>query len=1031
MAILIIQQNTTDEWSQGESYLGQEYPQAARIRVSSPTDLALKLEQEDIELALVDSRISWMRSTELLRFIHERRPGLTTVLLTPEHSEMQARLEQELRASQSLIDSLLNTPTDIILVIDPQHRVITANQAFYRMSGKRAEEVIGRNMFEILPPDLAQRRDSALQHVLETGETLRFEDRGVEAWLDITIYPICDAQGQVTQVVAYAHDFTQRKILEDGLRESQKFIDALLNVPTDVIMLLDRQGKIVRVNQTFCKRYNTSPEDMVGRTLFDFLPADLAEERTAIAQRVFETGVKERYEARGVAGWLDHSVYPIYNDQNQVIYVANIGRDITQRKHLEEILRQDQRTMLAMANAPNDIFVLLNRCGIILNANEVLAQSLGRSLEDLIGFSFWDFLPKPVAAFRRSVFDKVLQTGQPERVEDRGRLGVYDSRVIPVADDQGQVVQIAILARDITERKQTEQALKESEQRYRALVETSPDGIIYFDLDDEMKSQLRIVSPQFATMFGYESAQEIFDLQLSENDLVAEFDQPRLREIINHGVQKGYVRDAVITGRRKSGALFQLEANGSMVYNSNGKPMGFLGICRDVTERLSLQQELVKAYEYLEHRVVERTAELQASNRQLRNEVNLRKLAEEQWQRQAQRAQALAAVASQANAQLEMKAVLDAICTEIIRVLPYSISAINLYQEANDVFIIEAYASLVQAAMERIPPLPYALIQDYLNQNGPVIIIPDAQALPSGSEWMTVALPEVRTVISVPMYCDADLIGILSVASVEEIFIPNDEEIKLLQAISDQAALSITKARLFERVSEGQTQLKALAERLVKVQEEEIRKVARELHDEIGQMLTSLSLNLEIVSRSIEAGRGKAAIQKEMNSIRAQVKQLLGQVRDLSLNLLPSMLEDLGLLPALLDQFQRYTTQTGIQVNLGHNGMERRFPAHLETAAYRIIQEALTNVARYARVPQVDVRLWATPTMLGLQVEDQGVGFDLQQVESAHRSSGIAGMRERAANCGGTLEIETLPGQGTCLTVEFPLDHSQPKKRLL
>lgn len=1031
MVILVVQQNATGPWLQGEKYLAQEYPQAEPILVSNPTDLDQRLDQEDIELALVDGRVSWMPSKEVLRHIHKRRPGLATVLLAPDGSEAQAALEAELRASRALVDSLLNTPTDLILVIDPQHRVITANQAFYNLSGKRADEVVGRNLFEILPPDLAQRRDAAVQHVFDSGETLRFEDRGVEAWLDITIYPIRDAQGQVTQVVAYAHDFTERKELEDGLRQSQKVIDALLDVPTDLIVLLDHDGRFVRVNQTFCKRFATSPENVLGRTLYDILPPDLARQRLEMVQRVFETGVKERHEEKGVTGWYDYAVYPILNDQNQVIYVAVIAHDINERKHLEEILRQDQRTMLAMANAPNDIFLLLNRCGIILNTNEVVARSLGRRIEDLIGFCLWDFLPKPVADFRRAVFDRVLQTGQAERLEDQGRLGVYDSRVIPVTNDQGQVVQVAILARDITERKQTEQALKESEQRYHALVETSPDGIFYFDLDKELNGRLRIVSPQFAAMFGYASAQEILELDLSENDLVAEQDHPWLRKIIQTSLQQGFVRDVVLTGRRKNGTLFQVETNGTIVNNDNGEPMGFLGICRDVTERISLQQELIKAHESLEHRVVERTAELQAAVRQLRNEVNLRKQAEEQWQRQAQRAEALAQVALRANAQLEMKAVLYAICSEIIRVLPYSISAINLYHEQNDAFIIEAHASLVQANIERVPPIPRALIQDYLIRHGPVIIIPDVQALTSGSETMTVALPNVRTVISIPMVSDRDLIGILSVASVEEMFIPNDEEIALLTAISNQATLAISNARLFKRISEGQAQLKTLTERLVRVQEEEIRKVARELHDEIGQTLTSLSLNLEIISRSIEAGQEKEVVLEGMTGIRMQVKQLLEQVRDLSLNLLPSMLEDLGLLPALLDQFQRYTAQTGIQVNLAHHGLERRFPAHLETAAYRIIQEALTNVARYARVQQVEVRLWVTPSMLGLQVEDQGVGFDLQQVESAHRSSGIAGMRERAAGCGGKLEIETLPGQGTCVTVEFPLEHRQPKQRTL
>ena len=320
------------------------------------------------------------------------------------------------------------------------------------------------------------------------------------------------------------------------------------------------------------------------------------------------------------------------------------------------------------------------------------------------------------------------------------------------------------------------------------------------------------------------------------------------------------------------------------------------------------------------------------------------------------------------------------------------------------------------------------LLEEYLRQSGSIIVIPDVANLPNADFLTTRKIPEIRTLITLPLYHQGEILGTLNVASVGEIRIPSTNELDLLFAISDQAVLSITNARLFDRVSEGQANLKMLTERLVEVQEAERRYLARELHDEIGQNLTSLSLNLELITRLIEAGEKRPTIQMEMESIRGQVKELLNQVRDLSLNLLPAMLDDLGLLPTLLDHCQRFTAQTGIRVELAHHGLERRLPVQLETAAYRIIQEALTNVARYARVDQVDVRLWATPYQLGLQVEDEGAGFDLQLVESGHRSSGLAGIRERAANCGGSLEIETTPGLGTCLTAEFPLDDRKPTR---
>jgi PAS domain S-box-containing protein len=828
-------------------------------------------------------------------------------------------------------------------------------------------------------------------------------------------------QNQVEYVAVVARDITERKLLEENLVQSHNTINALLNIPTDMIVLLDRQGKIALVNQTTCQRFNIGEQDLLGKSLSDILPPDTAQARYAMVEQVFKTGQAVRFEDLGVTGWLDHSVYPILDDQNQVNFVAVVSRDISDRKRLEEILRRDQRTMLAMANAPNDIYVLLDLDGTILQANEVIAQSLGRTPEEMIGLCLWDMLPRPVADFRRSVFERVVQTGQAERVEDQGRLGIYDSRVIPVVNDQGEVVQVAILARDITDRKRIENALRESEERYRTLVETSPDGIVYYEIVEGTEGRLAIANQHFAALFGYENADELIQHKPSPSDLIAEQDQPLLMDIIQRGFQYGAIHNANLVARRKDGSTFQLEANAAMVCDQQGKPKGFIGICRDVTERNSLQEELFKSYEMLEHRVVERTAELQAMNRQMRKEVYLRQQAEAQWRHQALYADALARVASSANAQLELKAILGAICKEIVKVLPYPVSGILLYNEQSDTFTIDHYASLVDVTIEQVPPIPRALLEEYIHLHGSIHVIPDARSLPAGGELIARISPDIQTVINIGLHDEGKLIGLLSMASVNRVQLPSDDELDLFRAISNQAALSITKARLFERVLEGQARLKALTERLVEVQEEEIRKVARELHDEIGQMLTSLSLNLEIIGRSIEAGVERPSLQEEVSRAREQVKQLLNQVRDLSLKLLPTMLDDLGLLPALLDHCQRFTAQTGIQVEVAHRGLGTRLPAKLETAAYRIVQEALTNVARHAGVKQADVRLWLTASELGIQVEDQGAGFDLQQVESNHRSSGISSMRERAANCGGSLEIESAPGKGTCLTVEFPI----------
>ena len=206
--------------------------------------------------------------------------------------------------------------------------------------------------------------------------------------------------------------------------------------------------------------------------------------------------------------------------------------------------------------------------------------------------------------------------------------------------------------------------------------------------------------------------------------------------------------------------------------------------------------------------------------------------------------------------------------------------------------------------------------------------------------------------------------------------------------------------------------------------EEERHHIALELHDEIGQALTGLKLSLEM-TRSIPANQSQQGIRQAQSL----ASELLGRVREMSLDLRPAMLDDLGLLPALLWHFERYTAQTGVRVNFSHGGLERRFAPEVETAAYRIVQEALTNVARHARVREVTVHLAVDAGRLGVQIEDYGIGFDPQIALAANVSNGLAGMHERARLLGGRLQMQSTPGVGTLLSAELPLDATKQPRR--
>lgn len=247
----------------------------------------------------------------------------------------------------------------------------------------------------------------------------------------------------------------------------------------------------------------------------------------------------------------------------------------------------------------------------------------------------------------------------------------------------------------------------------------------------------------------------------------------------------------------------------------------------------------------------------------------------------------------------------------------------------------------------------------------------------------------------------------------------------LLEALlaREQQRAEGERERLFEQVRAGRERLRALSHRLLQVQEAERRYIARELHDEIGQVLTGLKLTLDMATQQCCTDAAKASLGKAQGL----VNDLMTRVRSLSLGLRPAMLDDLGLLAALMWYVERYTAQTRVRVTFKQAGLEGRFAPEIETAAYRIAQEALTNVARHAGVGEVTVRLWSDHGVLGVQIEDRGSGFALESAPAADSSGGLAGMRERAELLGGYLTVESTPGLGTTVTAELPV--SQPIER--
>jgi signal transduction histidine kinase len=234
----------------------------------------------------------------------------------------------------------------------------------------------------------------------------------------------------------------------------------------------------------------------------------------------------------------------------------------------------------------------------------------------------------------------------------------------------------------------------------------------------------------------------------------------------------------------------------------------------------------------------------------------------------------------------------------------------------------------------------------------------------------------------------------------------SSEDLRLAETFAARAAVAVDQARLIQRDA---------LRRVVRAQEDERRRLARELHDETGQALTSILLGL----KSLEDLDDVAALGQGVAALRERVVATLQDVRRLAVELRPAALDDFGLEAALERLTAGFAEQTGLKVELESRLQDDRLPEEVETVLYRIVQEALTNIVKHAQASRVSIVVTQKPGAVGAVIEDDGRGFDPDQ--SVDGGIGLIGMRERVALLDGSMTIETAPGKGTTLVIEVPV----------
>ncbi len=558
-----------------------------------------------------------------------------------------------------------------------------------------------------------------------------------------------------------------------------------------------------------------------------------------------------------------------------------------------------------------------------------------------------------------------------------GMIGLGNKESGYVLADQQAIETLSVAFVEALNRKRAEEALREGEERYRSLFERVPVGLYR----SASGGQILDANPALVEMLGYPDRDSL--LEVNAADIYVKAEDRRRWQIIMEG--EGVVRGFEVQLRRRDGTIIWGRDSARAIRDGKGRVLHYEGAVKDITES---------------------------------------KMAEEALRQRADDLASLYEASQVFLGHLDTETILESVCRLAVDRFGLKMAWVGL---------------VVEGSFEVHPAFAYGFEGGYLDsirvtwddsptgrgptgtaiRTGQATVMNQIESDPTYAPWREAAEARgYRSSAALPLCHGEQVLGALNVYSAESAYF-TDERLQVLQSFANQTAVAIQNARLFEQVRSGRERLQTLSRQLLEVQEAERRHVARELHDEVGQALTGLKLLLDMSTRlpadEVTASLGEA---QEM------VNELMALVRDLSLDLRPAMLDDLGLLPTLLWHFDRYTAQTSVRVTFKHTALGRgRFAPEVETAAYRIVQEALTNVARHAGVSEVTVRLWTAQDMLGVQIEDRGIGFDPEAALAAGDTIGLSGMRERAVLLGGQLTVESVPAAGTCVTAELPLDN--------
>jgi PAS domain S-box-containing protein len=738
-------------------------------------------------------------------------------------------------------------------------------------------------------------------------------------------------------------DYLKKKTEDELVTSEESFRLLVNNVKNYAIFMVDINGIVTSWNEGAAYIKGYSDEEIIGKHISTFYTAEDVEkgEPELNLQMAEKNGrfEKEGWRKRkdGSIFWADVVSTALYDDKGELRGFAKITRDSTERKKLEDELQEfnqklEELVRVKTAELTNvfervsDGILAFDNNAQITYANKKTGEINKRNPKDLIGKNLWDeFLWTDDIVFHEKYNESIRGQKNVHFESYVSALGIWiENHMYPSSNG------LSLFFRDITEKKKSEESLRQSEELRQLIMNSSLDAIICIDKNGIITGW----NQQAEKVFGWKE-EEMIGKYLNETIIPSRYREAQEREFLNfqRTEESPFINRVIeITALNRIGQEFPIEFSIAPIKQYDHE--FFCSFIRDISQRKTTEQEL----------------RLSADKYKLLFEKNPLPM----W----------------------MISTSD-----------------NRFVDVNDAAVIQyGYEKEEFMSLKTTKIRPEIDKKRYLTESRENIPGKNYRGI-----WRH--QKKDRSIIDVEIYATD--------------FVHEGKQARLI--LSNDIS---EKIKAEESLRQSYNEIRQLASHLQNIREEERAVIAREIHDELGQQLTGLKIDISWISKRLH-GEKDGEVKQKINSTLELLDVTIKTVRRIATDLRPSMLDDLGLIATIEWQCEEFERRTGITTRFIDDTTEFDFPAQMAIGLFRICQESLTNIARHSSAKNAFITLQQMDHKLLLTITDNGKGFEVHKIDHK-KTLGLLGMRERTLMMGGNYDITSENGKGTTLSVRIP-----------